>query len=74
MRLDRFAALRLCFGAMCLGMLFGCGGDSAPPGGNSSPKIDLGDASAAATGNLKRIIVLTNGNAPFWDAGAAGAR
>ena len=73
MRLDRFAALRLCFGLTLCGVLLGCG-DSPAPSGNSSPKPVLGEAAAVPTGNLKRIIVLTNGNAPFWDAGAAGAQ
>ncbi len=73
MRLDSFAALRLSFGAVILGALLGCGGDSSTPsGGGSSPKVDLG--AAAPSGDLKRIIVLTNGNAPFWDAAAAGAQ
>lgn len=73
MRLDSLAALRLSFSAVILGALFGCGGDSsAPTGGGSSPKVDLG--AAAPSGDLKRIIVLTNGNAPFWDAAAAGAK
>lgn len=73
MRLDSFAALRLSVTVMVLGTLLGCGGDSsAPSSDGSAPKIDLGDA--ASSGDLKRIIVLTNGNSPFWDAGAAGAK
>ena len=73
MSLDRFAALRLCFGLTLFGVLLGCG-DSPAPSSSSSPKPVLGEAAAVPTGNLKRIIVLTNGNAPFWDAGAAGAQ
>ena len=73
MRLDRFAALRFCFGAMLLSVLLGCGGGSSAPSGVNSPKPDLGEAASNPPGKLKRIIVLTNGNAPFWDAGAAGA-
>ena len=73
MSLDRFAALRLCFGLTLFGVMLGCG-DSPAPSGSSSPKPVLGEAAAVPTGNLKRIIVLTNGNAPFWDAGAAGAQ
>jgi ribose transport system substrate-binding protein len=73
MRLDRCAALRLLVGLLFCGGFAGCGGDApAPPNGGSSPKVDLGSPAKPA-GNLKRIIVLTNGNAPFWDAGAAGA-
>ena len=37
-------------------LLPGCGGGSTQPGG----------------ANVKRIIVLTNGNSPFWDAARAG--
>lgn len=73
MRLGCFPSLRLCCSAMLLGMLLGCGGDSSAPSGVSSPKPDLGEAATIPPDNLKRIIVLTNGNAPFWDAGAAGA-
>ena len=72
MRFGRLAALRFLFGAMLFGSLFGCGGDSSAPSGNGSPKVGLG--SAAPSGDLKRIIILTNGNSPFWDAAAAGAR
>ena len=72
MRFGRLAALRFLFGAMLFGSLFGCGGDSSAPSGSGSPKVDLG--SAAPSGDLKRIIILTNGNSPFWDAAAAGAR
>ncbi len=74
MSFDRLAALRLSAGLILLGTLLGCGGDSSAPSGNgSSPKPDLGKVATNPPGKLKRIIVLTNGNAPFWDAGAAGA-
>ncbi len=72
MRFGRFAAMRLSGSLILLGTLLGCGGDSSPPGGSSSPKPQLGEA--APNLDLKRIIVLTNGNSPFWDAGAAGAK
>jgi ribose transport system substrate-binding protein len=68
-----FFAARWSFAAMLLGALAGCGGDSSgPSGGGPSPHVDLG--ASGSSGNLKRIIVLTNGNAPFWDAAAAGAK
>ncbi len=74
MRLGRFAVLRLSASLILLGTLIGCGGDSsAPSGSGSSPNSKSRESAAAPTGKLKRIIVLTNGNAPFWDAGAAGA-
>ena len=73
MRFHRFAALRFLVSAMLLGVLFGCGDDSSKPSGKGS-KVDLGTPTTSASGGLKRIIVLTNGNAPFWDAGAAGAQ
>ena len=69
----RFAALRFVLSALLFGTMFGCGGDSsAPSGGGSSSKPQLGEAAPSL--DLKRIIVLTNGNAPFWDAAAAGAK
>ncbi len=62
-----FAAL------MLTGFLAGCGGESAtPPTGSGASQPQLGDS--APSTDLKRIIILTNGNAPFWDAAAAGAR
>ncbi len=73
MRFHRFAALRFVVSAMLFGVLFGCGDDSSAPS-NKGSKVDLGDATTTPSGGLKRIIVLTNGNAPFWDAGAAGAQ
>ncbi len=72
MRLGRFAAMRLSTSLILLGTLLGCGGDSSAPSGNGSPKPQLGEAAPSL--DLKRIIVLTNGNAPFWDAAAAGAK
>lgn len=72
MRLGHFAALRLSASLILLGTMFGCGGDSSTPSGGGTPKPQLGEA--APNLDLKRIIVLTNGNSPFWDAGAAGAK
>jgi ribose transport system substrate-binding protein len=73
MRFGSFSAARWSIAGLLLGALIGCGGDSSSPsGGVSSPSVDLGAASSS--GGLKRIIVLTNGNAPFWDAAAAGAK
>lgn len=72
MRLRPIAALRFVFSTILVGTLFGCGGDSSTPSGEkSSPAPQLGEAASSL--DLKRIIVLTNGNAPFWDAAAAGA-
>lgn len=61
------SALILCVFAGCEG-----GTPSSGTGSGGSPKTELGEPAAAKSGT-KRIIVLTNGNAPFWDAGAAGA-
>lgn len=67
------------FGVRCLtaltllSLVAGCGGEPSPPtSSGGSPTPQLGEAAPA--GDLKRIIILTNGNSPFWDAGAAGAR
>ncbi len=49
----------------------GCARESAPSGGGVvTPQL----GEAAPSGGLKRIILLTNGNSPFWDAAAAGSR
>lgn len=72
MRSGRFAAMRLSASLILLGTLLGCGGDSSTPSVNGSPAPQLGEAAPSL--DLKRIIVLTNGNAPFWDAAAAGAK
>ena len=72
MRLGQFTALRLSACLILLGALCGCGGDSSAPSSGGSPKPQLGEPATSL--DLKRIIVLTNGNAPFWDAAAAGAK
>lgn len=46
--------------------LLGCGGDSSSPSGG-------GSASGGGSGDLSRIVILTNGDDPFWDACEAGA-
>ena len=72
MRLGRFAPLRLSASLILFGALIGCGGDPSAPSESGSHKPQLGEATTSL--DLKRIIVLTNGNAPFWDAAAAGAK
>lgn len=52
--------------------LAGCGGSgNAPSGGGGD--AGSGGGSASADGELKRIVILTNGDDPFWDACEAGA-
>src|SRR5262245_34232491 len=70
----RFACLRWLTTLTLLSLIMGCGGEpSKPPSSDGTPPPELGEP-ATSTGSLKRIIILTNGNSPFWDAGAAGAR
>jgi ribose transport system substrate-binding protein len=71
---DRAFGMRWLAALMLVGFLAGCGGSesSTTPAGSGSPQPQLGDSAPSA--DLKRIIILTNGNAPFWDAAAAGAR
>ena len=72
---DRAFGMRWFAALMLVGFLAGCGGrDSAAPSatGSGAPQPQLGESAPSA--DLKRIIILTNGNAPFWDAAAAGAR
>lgn len=63
-----------CFRGVCLALfaagLVGCRGDSSttPTGGSTAGSGQSGEQ------GTKRIIILTNGSSPFWDAAAAGAR
>ncbi len=67
----RIARLRWLTALTLLSLVMGCNREPSPPSAGS-PKPDLGEP--APSSNVKRIIILTNGNSPFWDAGAAGAR
>lgn len=72
---DRAFGMRWFAALMLVGFLAGCGGgESAAPSatGSGSPQPQLGDSAPSA--DLKRIIILANGDAEFWNAGAAGAR
>jgi ribose transport system substrate-binding protein len=71
----RVPVLRSLTTLILLGLLAGCSGETpqragSTPSGNSHSDLEQ----AAPAGGLKRFIILTNGNAPFWDAAAAGAR
>ncbi len=71
----RVSLLRSLTSLMLLGLLAGCGGETPQRAGSAASgnsHNDLGQG--APVGGVKRIIILTNGNAPFWDAAAAGAR
>lgn len=60
-------------GVLLLLAATGCdSGGGAAGGGNvsGSPSADVGAPSSA--GDQKRIILLTNGNSPFWDTARAG--
>ena len=50
------------------GLCAGCG----KGGGDSTATPEAGDSKAGAAG--KRIIILTNGTSPFWDAAKIGAQ
>jgi len=67
----RIARLRWLTALTLLSLVMGCNREPSPPSAGS-PKADLGEP--APSSNFKRIIILTNGNSPFWDAAAAGAR
>jgi len=47
--------------------LVGCGGEVPEA-------VNDGENKSAPAGEMKRLIVLTNGNSPFWDAAAIGAK
>jgi ribose transport system substrate-binding protein len=50
----------------CVLCAAGCGGNEG-----TGPSRTGGGSS---TGDVKRVIILTNGNSPFWDAGRAGMK
>lgn len=59
---------------MALALLWSVGCEPKIPVNNSSPSsTEGGAASSTDTKGLKRIIILTNGDAPFWDACRQGA-
>jgi ribose transport system substrate-binding protein len=76
--------VRSCRSARVLGLcsiwtllaLVGCAdqkpaGEGGVPAGNGSTTANPA-AAAKAPGGVRRIILMTNGNSPFWDAGRAG--
>ena len=68
----RFNLLQLCaIGLWCA--TIGCqpaAGPMSPPTG-SSPTVTTGEPGPSPT-NVKRLILMTNGNSPFWDACRVG--
>ena len=64
MRRELLLTLTLC----CVAPLFllGCGDDKSPSGGGTGAAP--GGASARAGGGDFKIVILTNGSSPFWDA------
>ena len=52
----------------CVALLVGCP-PADQPGTSTDPTVEADDAAAAT----KRIVILTNGDDPFWDACQAGA-
>lgn len=59
-----FALLTACF--------VGCDASVPKEGSKSPTAAGAKEPAAEAAGNLKRIIVLTNGDSPYWDACRAG--
>jgi len=66
MRSRRFVLGMWC--ALCAAVLTGCPKESTAPGGSGS------SGSSSASGGSKRIVILTNGDDPFWDACESGAK
>jgi len=52
-------------------LLSGCGGDSGKPSGKTGEASGTAE-SGKGTAGKKRLIFLTNGNSPFWDACRSG--
>lgn len=65
-----FTALALCLGVIAAG----CESKPAAPVGAAKPADTAAKPSTpvAPAGGTKRVIILTNGNSPFWDACRAG--
>jgi ribose transport system substrate-binding protein len=71
MRSRRFVLSACC--ALVAVVFVGCGKkDSAPAGGTGAGSSTSG--SPGASGGTKRIILLSNGDDPFWDTCEAGAK
>src|SRR5579864_5516736 len=67
MRRETFIKLALC----CLAPLIflGCGDDSSKkPSAGGGSSAAAGGASAKPVGDDFKIVILTNGSSPFWDA------
>lgn len=60
------ALIQPCLLVGLLAVLCGCGDQAAAPSGEGGP--------AAAPAGARRIVVLMNGNSPFWDAVGVGIR
>lgn len=56
---------------MMVPMCTGCGGN-ANVDSLRSPGIDTANGSSDSSGGMKRLILLTNGFSPFWEAGRVG--
>jgi ribose transport system substrate-binding protein len=68
-----------CVFAVFAAAMVGCKGETpgkgpAAGGGTSNETGTAGSGSSASSGAKKRIIILTNGDHPFWDACEAGAK
>jgi ribose transport system substrate-binding protein len=67
MRTDYRVSVAAFLGLVGLVTALGCGGSEK----STAPPVKPGKGSTASGGE-KRVIILTNGNSPFWDAGRAG--
>lgn len=61
----------LCFVSLAL---IGCAGETPAPSGSGATSDAPATPTAAAPGELKRIIIVTNGPDPFWDTCEVGAK
>lgn len=56
--------------AVAVAGFLGC--DASVPKGNTGPSSSSSGTGAAGKGAVKRIVILTNGDSPYWDACRAG--
>lgn len=61
--------------ALFAALLFGCKGETPTKGPGADGGASSGSSGGgASSGGTKRIVILTNGDDPFWDACEAGAK
>ena len=69
-----FAARGLCLAVVASLALAGCSSEKRTPAAGGGAKPDAGAAAAPSPQGLKRLVFITNGDDPFWDALLSGLK